>query len=580
MADRHDYYFGQLVAEDELDEGFAWLETADWNQDIDHGSVGVVYPRYTPTGFPPPSWQVSEQGPTAFGVTIKEGWAYDKLGRRMSPSPGGYVNLDCSVDYLGIPTAVVNPANEKYLSVFLKYKKLLLDPRTDDYGATVYFDQIEDYELEVRQGAEFLAGAGDPTVNGAPLDSEDLLLADILIDINTPAVGIQNADIDLYNVGLGTWPAFRFEWLVNIDMASVSPWPLPPGFPEVFVARNIQEVVYFMLNASLGLGATYFVDVNGFNKMVADFDPDVDCTYDMGAKDRWKTLFIQNIDERPDYAVSGRSEWVPDVDWMTSPSRAMSILKRWRTSQGGYFSEFMNANSRREKRYLNYRQDFLYSQSHLGPYDYRTQVTGTGAVLNNPFPHAQAIPNGFVHLIAPAGGDDALVFNDASPLHGDRDPQAEFIFQIVWPGTTGTELIYMGLRDPILGGFAYLVYDPSGLSPNPNPPNGNWWVWFYDGVLPPPGLWFDTLQGVGLGFFTSQHVTIEREPVGSGGKLWLRFYQVAGGLLLYEIDLTTGGFEASILSMAFDYAFYYGDSVGGGAGAYLDLVELKANREY
>ena len=162
---RHNYYFRQKVTEAELDQGFDYAEDADHKIVSDIGMVGINY------GF-----GVAEHSPT-LNLTVDvdgPGCAYDATGQRISFA--ALQNCDVSQDSGGSPTAVVTPGNTKWVSVFIKFKRVDSDPRTDGYGGTVYFTRDESWEFVVRQGAE-----GNPTPAPPSLESDAILLADILM---------------------------------------------------------------------------------------------------------------------------------------------------------------------------------------------------------------------------------------------------------------------------------------------------------------------------------------------------------------------------------------------------------------
>jgi len=164
MADRLDYYFRQKVTEAELDLGFELLEKADHNLAADIGIYGVV------------SGAVPTQHAPIADLTIDlsaPGRAYDRLGQRVFFGTGQTVNL--AVDSTGIPTEVSNSTQERWLGVFLRFKRLLSDPRTDGNSQQVLFRRDESFELVVRQGPQAAIGAA-PKV---PLVDDELLVCDV-----------------------------------------------------------------------------------------------------------------------------------------------------------------------------------------------------------------------------------------------------------------------------------------------------------------------------------------------------------------------------------------------------------------
>ncbi len=164
MADRLDYFFRQRVTEAELDLGFELLEKADRNLAADIGVYGIVSGA-TPTQHAPiADLTIDLTAPCR---------AYDRLGQRIFF--GTSQRVDCAADLTGIPTEVSTSGQERWLGVFLRFKRLLSDPRTDGNSQQVFFRRDESFEIVVRQGPQAAAGSA-PKV--ALVDGE-LLLCDV-----------------------------------------------------------------------------------------------------------------------------------------------------------------------------------------------------------------------------------------------------------------------------------------------------------------------------------------------------------------------------------------------------------------
>ncbi len=180
MADRLDYFFRQKVTEAELDLGFELLEKADHNLAADIGVYGVV------------SGAVPTQHAPIADLTIDlsaPGRAYDRIGQRVFFGTGQTVNL--AVDSTGIPTEVATSSQERWVGVFLRFKRLLSDPRTDGNSQQVFFRRDESFELVVRQGPQAAIGSA-PKV---PLIDDELLLCDVRR--RAGQMQILDADIDI-----------------------------------------------------------------------------------------------------------------------------------------------------------------------------------------------------------------------------------------------------------------------------------------------------------------------------------------------------------------------------------------------
>jgi hypothetical protein len=164
MADRVDFYFRQRVTEAELDLAFALLEKADRDLAADLNIYGIVSGAVPAPHAPVPDLTVDLTAPAR---------AYDNLGQRMFFGTGQTV--DCAVDLVGIPTDVATVGNERWLGIFLRFKRLLSDPRTDGNSQQVFFRRDESFELVVRQAPEGAIGVAPKPA----LQADELLLCDV-----------------------------------------------------------------------------------------------------------------------------------------------------------------------------------------------------------------------------------------------------------------------------------------------------------------------------------------------------------------------------------------------------------------
>jgi hypothetical protein len=180
VADRLDYYFRQRVTEAELDLGFELLEKADRNFAADIGVFGVVSGAAATQHAPVADLTIDLSAPCR---------AYDRLGQRIAF--GTAQRVDCAADLTGIPTEVTTSGQERWLGVFLRFKRLLSDPRTDGNSQAVFFRRDESFEIVVRQAPQAAAGSA-PKV--ALVDGE-LLLCDVRRVAGQSQ--IHDADIDI-----------------------------------------------------------------------------------------------------------------------------------------------------------------------------------------------------------------------------------------------------------------------------------------------------------------------------------------------------------------------------------------------
>ncbi|HMA93551.1 MAG TPA: hypothetical protein VKP30_12740, partial [Polyangiaceae bacterium] len=164
MADRQDFYFRQRVTEAELDTAFELLEKADRNLAADLGVFGVISGAVPSAHSPVADLSVDLTSPAR---------AYDHLGQRIFFGTGQTIN--CAVDLTGIPTEVSSTGNERWLGIFLRFRRQLSDPRTDGNSQQVYFRRDEAFELVVRQAAQGPIGSAPKPA----LVDDELLVCDV-----------------------------------------------------------------------------------------------------------------------------------------------------------------------------------------------------------------------------------------------------------------------------------------------------------------------------------------------------------------------------------------------------------------
>ena len=165
MADRLDYYFRQKVTEAELDLAFELLEKADRNLAADIGVYGIISGAAPTPHSPVPDLTIDLTAP---------GRASDNLGQRVFFGTGQTV--DCAVDFAGIPTEVPSAGQERWLGIFLKFDRLLSDPRTDGNSQQVFFRRDESFQVVVRQAPPGPIGSAAKVA----LQPDELLICDVL----------------------------------------------------------------------------------------------------------------------------------------------------------------------------------------------------------------------------------------------------------------------------------------------------------------------------------------------------------------------------------------------------------------
>jgi len=180
MSARKNWYFRQRVLEAELDAAFDDLENADHNLAGDLGFTGVLANAVVSQHAPVPDLTVDVSGPASI---------LDQQGRRVFFS--SLQNVGVAQDDNGVSTAVSAAGKEKVVSVFVRFDRLLSDPRVDGNSRTVFFRADESFKFVVVQGAEGAAGGAGPP----PLRADAILLADVLRRFGQAQ--ILNADISV-----------------------------------------------------------------------------------------------------------------------------------------------------------------------------------------------------------------------------------------------------------------------------------------------------------------------------------------------------------------------------------------------
>jgi len=147
--DRSDFYHGQIVTQDDMDEAFVDVDEAIKNYVMDvsyTGSHGVAW-----------GLTVAPTGPVSTNVSVAAGVAYDQTGDRVPVTPAQLV--DCSVDKNGASTTVANPGEERWLSIFLVAARVESEPYVDDNAVPGNYRSEESFTIEVEMEAAAAIGA-------------------------------------------------------------------------------------------------------------------------------------------------------------------------------------------------------------------------------------------------------------------------------------------------------------------------------------------------------------------------------------------------------------------------------------
>lgn len=200
MSDKIDFYLGQLVTELDLDTVQANLDQSIRRLMADQVYSGIASGYEVVEHNPIPSLTVDVAGP---------GIAYDQTGRRVYlPAP---VTVNCATDSSGSSTAVANPGNERWVSLFAQYDETTSNLEIDDNGTPVFRDIAESYRIQVVQGAEAAIGVATRPA----LLSDGLLIADIRLENGTTQ--IFDADIESGDSSITT---SRFHWIFRLNASA------------------------------------------------------------------------------------------------------------------------------------------------------------------------------------------------------------------------------------------------------------------------------------------------------------------------------------------------------------------------
>jgi hypothetical protein len=180
MADRVHFFFRQRVTEQELNLAFELLERADRNLAADLGIFGIVSGAVPTPHEPVADLSVDLNGPAR---------AYDRVGQRVFFGSGQTVGV--ARDSVGVSTEVLTPGHERWVSVFLRFDRVLTDERTDGNSQRVSFRQDESFELVVRQGAESAVGSA----LRVPLEDDELLVCDVRREFGVDRVRADHLDV-------------------------------------------------------------------------------------------------------------------------------------------------------------------------------------------------------------------------------------------------------------------------------------------------------------------------------------------------------------------------------------------------
>jgi hypothetical protein len=245
MSSRRDFYHRQRVTEAELDEAFETLEQADRDFASDLSIHGVISGAVAVPHNPVADLTVDLTAP---------GRAYDRLGRRVFIAAGQRV--DVSRDLNNLPTQVPQAGQERWVGIYIRFSRLLSEPRTDGNGQVVYWKRDESFEVVVRQGAAAATGQAQRPA----LEPDELLVADIKRRFNQTQIVAADINADRRQV-------FIFSPADNVSVEADGWSVLDPAAETVQATFDIADEVlsnHFAGSAHRHTAATVNATAHGF----------------------------------------------------------------------------------------------------------------------------------------------------------------------------------------------------------------------------------------------------------------------------------------------------------------------------
>jgi hypothetical protein len=207
--DKRDWYFNQIILEDELDAAFDDVEKMQQEQLVELGLYGVTHNPHSSSD----TLNIEENAPTDMSVKCSKGVGYTKEGKRAKRADTNSL-VDCSKDVNGDPTVPL-AGLERYISIFILHEHVGSELRSDGNQQPVYFMQTESHKFEVINGATATPGnAIEPL-----LRDDALLLADVLLDDSVTVISGYGTAIGQINTSRKeTWEkvsdSYRAKFLI------------------------------------------------------------------------------------------------------------------------------------------------------------------------------------------------------------------------------------------------------------------------------------------------------------------------------------------------------------------------------
>ncbi len=219
--DLYDWYYKQVVSPGELSAAFEAVDHALRTMVKTLGISGLAVEGDVVQTTPTAGLSAAVKGPLL---------AYDDQGNRIY-LPAARSPVDLSVDENGAATAIFTPGQERYLGIFVRFTRELMDPRTDGDGNQVMFARLEGAELVVAAGAPAPVGAA----SRAALRAGHVLLADVRLTTGQAQVLTAHILND------------RTQYLFRAASGQLNIWGRT--FPEI-VQKILDRFAQFMADAS------------------------------------------------------------------------------------------------------------------------------------------------------------------------------------------------------------------------------------------------------------------------------------------------------------------------------------------
>lgn len=261
--DRKDFYFREIVTEDDLNNALDDAENADHNYGVDNGvfqkADGSNAPLSTPAGTDfnallggiVSGLTVTLSGTTA---TIAAGTAYDCQGNRIHvAAPVNVLLTTTGVTSIGgggtpggIGSTSTVPASGQFTWILLQifFNRNLSDPREDGNAMTVYFNSAESFQFRVKVSSS----SASPTI---PAGDPNCIILGAFKMNDTPTISTENFTT-------------RGDWLRTYAVYTVGTLPTEQTedgttTDAAFIAGNVRQAILKLRN-TIGLSTTNYTN--------------------------------------------------------------------------------------------------------------------------------------------------------------------------------------------------------------------------------------------------------------------------------------------------------------------------------